>query len=146
MSIISALQTYIKTCDVLTSGALVNVDHIGPVPVEYGISPLPGARIVNHYISGKTLREYPFAFRSALYTTDNLTRLDNAGFGEQFADWLEQQTAAGNLPTLGAGQTATAIEATGWGHLYEQGQSDTGVYMIQCRLEYEQAPVTGAEE
>jgi hypothetical protein len=38
------------------------------------------------------------------------------------------------------GKTATAIEATGWAYLYEQGQSDTGVYQIQCRLTYEQEP------
>ncbi|MEN6300822.1 MAG: chloramphenicol resistance protein, partial [Anaerolineaceae bacterium] len=59
---------------------------------------------------------------------------------EEFADWLESQTAAGVLPTPGTKKTAESIEATGWGYLFEQGDSDTGIYQIQCKLVYRQQP------
>jgi hypothetical protein len=73
-------------------------------------------------------------------TADELERLENSGFYEAFADWLESQSLVGTLPTLGAKQTATDIQALGWAYIYEQGQSSTGVYQIQCKLTYEQLP------
>ena len=140
MSIIAGIRTYIATYSGLKAGAPVWVDAIGPNPTEYAIIPLPGAKIVEQYINGGSLREYPFAFQSAEYTADNLERLENNGFFEAFSDWLESQTQAGVLPTLGAKQTPELIEAIGWGYLYEMGNSETGIYQVQCRLVYEQEP------
>lgn len=140
MSIISALKTYIQTYAGLKSGAPVWVDAIGANPTEYAIIPLAGAKIIERYVNGGSMREYPFAFQSAEFTADELERIENSGFFEEFSDWLESQSAAGILPTLGAKQSAWEIEATGWGYLYEQGQSETGIYQVQCRLIYEQEP------
>lgn len=140
MSIISALKTYISTYTGLETGAPVWVDYIGPSPTEYAIIPLAGSKIIEQYINGGSMREYPFAFQSAEYTADDLERLETSGFFESFADWLESQTNAGVLPTLGAKQTAWVIEATSWAYLYEQGNSKTGIYQVQCRLIYEQEP------
>ena len=138
MSIISAIQTYIKDYTSLKSGAPVWVDYLGSEPTEYSIVPLPGGRIIEEYINGNSLRSYPFAFQSMESTADDLERLGTQGFFEAFADWLEQQTESGDLPTLGAGQTAESIETTGWGYLFQQGESQTGVYQIQCLLVYRQ--------
>ena len=138
MSLISAVRTYLATYSGLTTGAPLWVDHLGQVPTEYGISPLAGARIVETNIDGSTVREFPFAFSSTESTADNLERLDNIGFYETFADWLENQSNAGTLPTLASGKTATKIEALGWAYLYQEGESSTGIYQIQCKLTYEQ--------
>jgi len=138
MTIIEAVQAYIKTYTSLKSGAPVWVDYLGNKPTEYSIVPLPGARIIESYINGSSLRSYPFAFQSMESTADDLERLGTQGFFEAFADWLEEQTESGNLPTLGAGQTAESIETTGWGYLFQQGESQTGVYQIQCLLVYRQ--------
>lgn len=138
MSIISALRSYLKNYTGLALGAPVWVNYLGAVPTEYTVNPLPGNRIVEQYVDGSSLREYPFAFQSVESTAADLERLENSGFFEAFADWLESQTELGNLPVLDSGQTPERIEATGWGYLYEQGNSDTGVYQIQCRLVYEQ--------
>jgi hypothetical protein len=67
-----------------------------------------------------------------------LERIENSGFYETLADWLEEQTKAGNLPTLDAGKTAESIEAVTWGFVYQQGESATGIYQITCKLVYEQ--------
>jgi len=139
MSIISALQTFIKTYSGLESTS-VWIDKVGPDTVEYGIIPIPGQRIVTEDIDGSSVREYPFALQSSVMTADDATRLANSEFFEEFADWLEAQTDAGTFPTLGTGQTATKIEATLGGALYEQGESQTAIYQIQCKLTFEQEP------
>ena len=140
MSIIAAIRDYIKTYAGLEVDAPVWVGHLGPNPTEYAVVPLAGVRTLESYINGSSLKEYPFAFQSAEYTADDLARVENSGFFEEFADWLDSQTKAEIFPGLGANQTAELIEATGWGYLIEQGQSDTGIYQIQCRLVYQQGP------
>lgn len=138
MSIINGLRTYLATYSGLKSGAPLWVDYLGSDPTQYAVVPLAGGKIVESYIDGSSLREFPFAFQSMESTADDLERLENNGFFETFADWLETQTEAGTFPTLSTGQTPELIEATGWGYLYEQGNSDTGIYQIQCRLVYKQ--------
>lgn len=140
MSIIQALRAYLAAYAGLESGAPLWVDHLGSRPTEYAIVPIAGGKILERYLDGGSVREYHFAFRSTESTADDLERMENSGFYESLADWLEEQTEAGDLPDLGDGKTAKVIEAVGWAYIYEQGQSDTGIYQIQCRLEYEQAP------
>lgn len=138
MSIINSVRTYLATYTGLKTGAPLWVDFLGNNPSEYAVIPLAGSKVIESYINGSSQREFPFAFQSMESTADDLERLENSGFFETFADWLETQSEAGTLPTLGTGQTSELIEATGWGYLYEQGNSDTGVYQIQCRLVYDQ--------
>jgi hypothetical protein len=139
MTVLSAVKTYLKTYGVLTS-ATVLTDFLGAKPAQYTIIPLPGAQVVEWYINGGSSREFPFALQSMKSTADELERLDNIGFFETFSDWLETQTVAGTLPTLATGKTPSKIEALGWAFLYEEGQSSTGIYQIQCKLTYDQVP------
>lgn len=138
MTIIAAIQTYLKTYTELDDNAPVWVDALGKVATEYAISPLPGTRIVESYLNGSSLREFPFSFSSSESTADELERVANVGFYEAFAEWLDEQSDAGILPTLDAGKTAEKIEATGHGYLYQEGESGTGIYQIQCKLTYTQ--------
>jgi hypothetical protein len=141
MSIISSLKTYIATWTAgMGSSPPLWVDFLNPTPNNYEIVPLPGNRIVLTYLNGDSEREYPFAFQAMFSTADEAERLESNGFFETFADWLESQTLTGTLPTFTGTptKTATAIEASGWAYLYEQGQSETGIYQIQCKLSYSQ--------
>lgn len=138
MTIISALRTYIAGYSSLTTGAPLWVDYLGKEPDQYAIIPLPGARKIEEYLDGGSLREFPFALQMNLSTAADAERLGNNAFSEAFSDWLENQTNAEVLPALGTGKTAKEIEATSWGFLLEQGDSQTGIYQITCRLEYEQ--------
>ena len=136
MSIISAVQTYIKTYTELEANAPVWIDYLGKEPTQYGISPLPGARIIETYLDRSTLREFPFAFEAAVSNADDAIRLENLGFFEAFAHWLDTQSEAGTLPSLGTGKTAEKIEALGWGYPFDENESGTSVYQIQCKLTY----------
>lgn len=138
MSLISAVQTYLLTYTSLASGAPVWVNHLNEQPTAYSIVPQPGARKLEEYINGGSMRDFPFAFQINDATEDDAKRLNNIAFGEALADWFESQTKAGTLPTLAAGKTSYLIEATLWPFLFEQGQSGTGIYQISCRLVYEQ--------
>ena len=130
MTIISALKTYLATYTNLETGALLLTDYLGATPTGYAIIPMAGGKIAEWYIDGGSLREFPFAFQSVQSTADELERLDNNGFYEAFSDWMEAQTTAGALPTLGTGKTAVSIETLGQAYLYEQGQSSTGTYQL----------------
>jgi len=140
MTVLSSIQAYICTYGGLVSNAPVLVDFLAATPTQYAIIPLPGAQVVEWYLNGGSEREFPFAFQSMESTADELERLENIGFFEAFSDWLESQTIAGVLPTLAAGKTPSKIEALGWAFLYEQGQSETGIYQIQAKLTYSQVP------
>lgn len=140
MSVTQAVRSYLKTYSGLKTGAPVWVDLLGTQNTEYAVVALPGEKVVERYLNGGSLRVFPFAFQSMESTADDLERLETLGFYESFSDWLESQTDAGVLPALGTKKTATSIEATNWAFLYQEGQSDTGIYQITCRLVYEQEP------
>lgn len=145
-SIIEAIQTYLKDYSELVENAPLWVNHLGTQPVEYTIIPIAGPRILATDIMGNTEREYPFAFQSVESTAADLERLASMGFYEAFADWLESQSEAGDLPSLATGKEATWIEAISSGYLFEQGESDNGIYQIQCRLLYDQDAVVEDQE
>lgn len=140
MSIISAIQDYLKTYTSLEENAPVWVNYLGSVPVEYSIVPIAGEKIIEENIIGTTTRVFPFAFQMMGSVADDLARLNNVSFYEAFSAWLEQQTLDGVFPTLGAGQTPIEISANSWGVLFEEGQSETGVYQLTAQLIYIQAP------
>ncbi len=137
MSMISAVRDYLLTYNAMT-GALIHVDALGKIPIEYAVIPVPGARKVEEYLDGKTKREFPFLIQSVFSTADEAERIENSGFYESLADWFESQTEAGSFPNLGSGKTAESIEAVAWAFVYEQGESATGIYQITCKLVYEQ--------
>lgn len=137
MSMIESVRDFLLTYSGMAN-ALIHVDALGNTPIEYAVIPLPGDRKIAEYLDGKTQREYPFLIQSVFSTADEAERIENSGFYETLADWLEEQSDAGNLPTLGSGKTAESINAVSWGFVYEQGESGTGIYQISCVLRYEQ--------
>jgi hypothetical protein len=135
-SIIEGVRDYIKSYAGLESGAPVWVENLGMEPTEYAVLPIAGVRVIETNIIGKRTFEYPFALRSMESIADDFERLENVGFYENFAAWLDAQSEANSLPSLPAGLAAESIEATGWGYLHEEGESQTAVYQVQCSLIY----------
>jgi hypothetical protein len=146
MSIISALREYLAEYESLKTGSPVLINYLDTMPTGYTIIPLSGERIIETYLDDSTLREFPFAFQSMESTSADLERLENIGFFEAFSDWLEQQTLAEDFPDLDDDKAPIEIAALGWGYLYQQGESQTGIYQIQCKLTYQQEPITVESE
>lgn len=139
MSIVNELRDYLTTYDQLEDGALFNVDQIKKEPTNYSISPVPSTVILEEYITGDSLRAYDFAFFARNMTDKTIQYIENEGFFEAFAEWLEAQTKAEVFPELDAGKTAEKIEALQAGFLTSSEESGaSAVYEIQCRLTYRQ--------
>ena len=141
-SVLSSITTFVKGYSELKSGAPVWVNYLGENPIEYSIVPLPGTRIIEEYLNGSTFRAFPFAFQSVETTLDDLARLNTQSFFEAFAEWLRTMSEQGTFPVMDTGQKPFKIEALGWGVMFERGEDETGIYQIQCNLEYEQKKST----
>lgn len=134
---IEAIKNYLKTCPFLKSGK-IHVNYLGADAVRYSIEPVPVNPIIKRYTDGGTQRQYTFVFASReYYDAAVLTGMDTAKFYEDFADWLEQQDAAGNLPVLDAGKKAQSVQALTLGYAYDT-TTDKARFQIQCRLVFQQ--------
>jgi len=137
--IVESLKTFIAECPALEEFATINVDELEANGPNYSIDSMPGARTLETDLAGNKTREYPFTLSSRKAAVDNLARIENNGFYEHFADWLEEQTDDDNLPDLGTNRIAESIEATSWGYLFGRDENDqTAIYQIICKLTYTQ--------
>lgn len=140
MSIIESLYAYFKTCPLLGDDK-INVDYLSEKAREYTIDAITGDPVIKRYARGAAQKQYLFAFGSReFYGPDVLQNLANSGFYEQFAAWLDTQTAAKSFPGLPDGCTPQKIEAQTSGYLYGADMG-TARYQIQCRLVYFQEGV-----
>jgi hypothetical protein len=138
MTILESVRTFLLTYSGLADDAGFLVEQLSGEPTQYALVPLSGNPIIETYINGASLRQFPFAVQSLESTADDLARIAASGFYEALSEWLESQNADGVLPTLDTGKTAESIEPIGLPILLEFGESGTGVYQLQCRLTYEQ--------
>nr|DAZ26039.1 MAG TPA: Minor capsid protein from bacteriophage [Caudoviricetes sp.] len=135
MSIIEALQKYIKACPLLKSGK-INVDNLAAEPVRYCIESVPCQPVIRRYVDGASVNQYIFVLASReCYGQEVRQNIDNSAFYEQLVEWIEEQNKTGNLPKLGDGRTAQRIEILSSGYLFD-ATSDTAQYQLQMRLIY----------
>ena len=139
MTVIESVKDYILTCPLLKELKRLNIDFLPEDPDTYSIEGVPAAEIIRHYLDGGTERQFLFVFAARLFYSEEVrNNIENSGFYEKFAEWLEEQTEADNLPKLAEGKTATKIEAMSSGYLYDiSGDLTNARYQIQCRLIYD---------
>lgn len=134
-TIIQSLEKYFLQCELLKKGSF-RVDYLGEKPVEYAIEVLPTDPIIKRYADGSTVRQYLFAFGSReYYTQDRLQNIQNSGFYEELAEWVESKSEAGDLPEMPEGMEATKMQVISSGYLYD-GSLANARYQIQLRLVY----------
>ena len=134
MSDIKAVQDFLLSYQSLEDDRPVWVEMLGEEPLSYTVFLVPGKQVEEDIIGNKTV-SYPFGFGAVEVIADNSALLA-AEFYEAFADWLDEQTEAGILPTLDAGKTAISIEALDTATIIERAEK-TGVFQILCKLVYE---------
>lgn len=140
MAIIESIKTFIATCPYISGFKRLCVDFLPDDTETYSIEEIPAQTVLQAFLDGSSERQYVFVFAARLFYSDEVrNNIDNSGFYENFADWLEEQTEAENLPSLGTGKTATKIEAMSSGYLFDiSGDLTNARYQIQCRLIYDQ--------
>ena len=134
-TIIEAVRQYLRGCPFL-AGERLNVDFLPADEGSYSVDVVPVKGIVKTYVDGSTVRQYLFALSSReMYGAEIRQQLDNLGFYEKFAAWLESKARAGEFPDLGVGRRAIRLEALTCGYVFAQDE-DRARYQIQLRLEY----------
>ena len=92
--------------------------------------------MIQKYVDGSSKRQYVFVFASReSYSEDVIDNINNSGFYEDFAEWLEEQTNNDNLPFIGDDKEVLKIEAMTNGYAFKT-DVDTARYQIQCRMIY----------
>ena len=137
--IIDGLRTYIRKCPALrkyNKAVKVNVDYLEDKPTTYSIEEVPSDVVIQKYVDGSSKRQYVFVFASReIYSEDVIDNINNSGFYEDFAEWLEEQTNNDNLPFIGDDKEVLKIEAMTNGYAFKT-DVDTARYQIQCRMIY----------
>ena len=137
--IIKALRDYIRACphvDTFNNAIRVNVNFLEPNTDTYSIEEIPINPILKQYVNGDSIRQYAFIFTSREpYGVDVLQNIDNSGFYEKFADWIENQNNNEIFPLLYNGLEPLEIKVTSTGYAFAVTE-DTAQFQIQLRLKY----------
>ncbi|SFJ26211.1 hypothetical protein SAMN02910355_1852 [Terrisporobacter glycolicus] len=137
--IIKALRDYIRTCphlDTFNNAIKVNVNYLEPETDTYSIEEVPIEPILKTYVNGDSIRQYAFIFTSREpYGVDVLQNIDNSGFYEKFADWIENQNNNEIFPLLTNRLEPLEIKVTSTGYAFTVTE-DTAQFQIQLRLKY----------
>ena len=139
MTIVESVKNFILTCPLLDDLKRLNIDFLPEDPDTYSIEGIPVPEILTTYLDGSTERQFVFVFAARFFYSEEVrNNIENSGFYEQFAEWLEEQTEAENFPILTGNRTASKIEAMSSGYLYDiAGDLTNARYQIQCRLIYD---------
>lgn len=140
MTMIESIRDYLAGCPLLGDFKRLCVDFL-PEDIEtLSIEEVPAETILRAYVDGSSERQYLFVLAARLfYSEETRNNIENSGFYENFAEWLEEQTEADSLPVLADGKTASKIEAMSSGYLFDvSGDLSNARYQIQCRLIYDQ--------
>lgn len=135
-NLIDSIRKFILTCPFLQDGC-VSVDYIGE-DMGYSIDPLPCDPIVQRYTDGGAKKQFQFAFTSQEeYDQDARINIENSGFFQKFAEWIEEQDFTGTFPELEEGKIPVSLEILNSGYLYDVNGINAK-YRIECRLIYAQ--------
>lgn len=135
MSILEQIRKFLSQCPFLEDGC-IHVDFLDDRIYGYVIEGVPVAAVVRRYADGGSIRRYEFIFGARLpYGSEQTSQ--NHLFYQQFSQWLEQQSIAGNFPDLGEGKCPHSMKALSHGYLFD-GDGNCARYQIQCELEYYQ--------
>lgn len=135
--IIESLKDYISTCPYLYEfNKEINVDYLDDDSTTYSIEEVPCEPIIKKYLNGDTKRQYDFIFASReSYGPDVFQNIENSGFYEDFASWIEEESFNNNLPDLGESREPIKIEVSTTGYAF-QTDINQARYQIQLKLIY----------
>lgn len=139
MLIIESVRNFIKKCPKIKTfddAVSVNINYLNEKPDTYSIEEVPVNPIVKRYVGGSTLRQKVFMFCSRNnYGEDIFNNINNSGFYEEFAEWIEEMNKKGELPILDDNKEAQKIEVITNGYAFNT-EVDKARYQIEFRLTY----------
>ncbi|MGN1114319.1 MAG: hypothetical protein ACI4RC_04280 [Oscillospiraceae bacterium] len=129
------MKKYISECPLLKALDL-HIDQTEPDPINYSIG-TTGQVLLSEDILGNQKWQYNAILQIREYTEDDLSRLDNAAFTEQFIFYLQDKNRKGEFPIMPPDCRAVKIYADNGITLLIDENGDRGVYQIQIHLIFE---------
>lgn len=118
-SIIESVVAYFMACPLLKDGVF-RTDALGTDAIEYAIQTSSFDPVISKFVDGTSYRQYQFYFTSMeYYDMDRVQEIENSAFYERFAQWIEEQNKAGNLPALPEGMEADEIRVQSPGYVFD---------------------------
>lgn len=134
-SIIQAVTDFFMGCPLLKDGVF-RVDALGTTGIEYAIETGSFEPVIQNFIDGSSIRQYQFSFGSIeYYDMDRIQNIQNSTFYEKFADWVEEQNRAGDLPKLPSGMDAEELQVLSPGYIFDI-TTKYARYQLPLRLIY----------
>ena len=138
---IRAMLDWLAACPLATAlndgDVAFSIDYLGAEPCQFSLEGTPTAPIFERYIRG-SLRAKNYVLASRMeYTADTAQQAANSSFWDDFAEWVEEQSAAQNLPHLEGDKRAEAVVCLSPGYLLNQ-DANTCRFQIQLQLQYYQ--------
>lgn len=134
MSIIKALQDYLKTYDGMDMRPISEVltDQTRESASSYALAPSGNGKTVTDIIGNVTF-ENNYVFYAKEAAADEIDRRENYDFLEDLSDWLGEQNDVGNLPVLPGRYEAESLEVSNI-LLFDIDEDGTGLYQVQLKL------------
>lgn len=135
--IIEAVRGWLAEYDGF-SGEKLNVDFLPPEASGYSVDVVPVESVIKRYLDGSTVRQFDFVIAMrGLWGEDVRLQMENLGFFEALAAWLEQKSRVGELPNLGTDRACRKLEVSASGYVFAP-ETEYARYQMQCRLIYRQ--------
>lgn len=111
----------------------INADMLSKDINDYSLDKIPTDSYVEKWITGNTLKQDTFSFRSRkTYSQDTINNLNNIAFFEQFEDKIKSNNEAGVLPEI---EGIESIECLNCGTMIAN-ETNTAIFNIQIRITY----------
>lgn len=134
-SIIEGLTDYFLQCPLLKDGVFW-VNALGSEPVEYALESAITSPVLRTYVDGSSIRQYQFNFNSReAYSMDRIRAIQNESFYEKLGNWVEEQSAKGNLPEMPQGCEAQSLTVLAPAYPLDETLVNA-FYQIQLQLQY----------
>ncbi len=148
MAIITKVRNWLATCPLLDQFADgQHIDWTDETAGNYGIAPTGCSDVdVKEDIIGNITKtkQYNVVLYARDWTIDDVARLENTEFLDEFADWVEEQVRTGAAPIFGDDPDLERITAQN-GMLYQMDpDGQTGLYQIQINITYIKKYTKGA--
>ena len=140
---IKAMLDWLATCPLATAlgdgDVAFSIEYLGADAdqVQFSLEGTPTATVIDQFFLGsRRAKNYVLASRMT-YSQDNIQQAANSSFWDDFADWVETQTSAQNLPKLAGDKKAEAVVCLSPGYILNQ-DANTCRFQIQLQLQYYQ--------
>ena len=136
--IIDKVRDFMRQCPYLNGDRRVNVDFLPDKVFEYTIDAVPTNTTVKTYADGGKVKQFTFVFASKEhYGPEALVNIENNGFYQKVADWIEDKSNRYELPKLSEGKESMFMEVLDSGYLFHADENRAR-YQMQIRLVYYQ--------